>query len=167
MTRLKIGLAAMLVVLASGCAQQQAAAPGATPQPSRGGFNVGTMTCNVAGGVGFVFGSSRALACLFTRTDGTAERYQGTINRYGVDIGFTRESTIVWAVFAPGTLAPGALAGDYAGPSAQGTIGVGAGANVLLSGNANQVTLQPVSIEGSVGLNAAAGVAALSLRKSP
>ena len=70
-------------------------------------------------------------------------------------------------MFAPGTLAPGALAGDYAGPSAQGTIGVGAGANVLLSGNANQVTLQPVSIEGSVGLNAAAGVAALSLRKSP
>lgn len=167
MTRLTIGLTAILALLATGCAQQQAAAPGATPQPNRGGFNVGTMTCNVAGGVGFVFGSSRALTCLFTRTDGTAERYQGTINRYGVDIGFTRESTIVWAVFAPGTLAPGALAGDYAGPSAQGTVGVGAGANVLLSGNANQVTLQPVSIEGSVGLNAAAGVAALTLRKSP
>ncbi|MFO1157959.1 MAG: DUF992 domain-containing protein [Reyranellaceae bacterium] len=167
MTRVRIALATMLTVLASGCAQQQAAAPGAAQQPSRGGFNVGTMSCNVAGGVGFVFGSSRALTCLFTRTDGTAERYQGTINRYGVDIGFTRESTIVWAVFAPGTLAPGALAGDYAGPSAQGTVGVGAGANVLLSGNTNQVTLQPVSIEGSVGLNAAAGVAALSLRKSP
>ena len=40
------------------------------------------------------------------------------------------------------------------------------GANVLLSGNTNQVTLQPVSVEGSVGLNAAAGVAALSLRKT-
>ncbi|WP_395714098.1 DUF992 domain-containing protein [Reyranella sp.] len=167
MTHMTIALAATLAVLATGCAQQQAAAPGTAQQPSRGGFNVGTMSCNVAGGVGFVFGSSRALTCLFTRTDGTAERYQGTINRYGVDIGFTRESTIVWAVFAPGTLAPGALAGDYAGPSAQGTVGVGAGANVLLSGNTNQVTLQPVSIEGSIGLNAAAGVAALSLRKSP
>jgi hypothetical protein len=157
----------LTTMLAAGCTQQQAAAPSTTQQPSRGGFNVGTMSCNVAGGVGFVFGSSRALTCLFTRTDGTAERYQGTINRYGIDIGFTRESTIVWAVFAPGTLAPGALAGEYAGPSAQGTVGVGAGANVLLSGNTNQVTLQPVSIEGSVGLNAAAGVAALSLRKSP
>lgn len=167
MTRVSIALASMLAALATGCAQQQAATPGAPPQSSRGGFNVGTMSCTVAGGVGFVFGSSRALTCLFTRPDGTAERYQGTINRYGVDIGFTRESTIVWAVFAPGTLAPGALAGDYAGPSAQGTVGVGAGANVLLSGNTNQVTLQPVSIEGSVGLNAAAGVAALSLRKSP
>lgn len=167
MNRMRIALVATLAVLAAGCTQQQAAAPSTTTQPSRGGFNVGTMSCNVAGGVGFVFGSSRALTCLFTRTDGTAERYQGTINRYGVDIGFTRESTIVWAVFAPGTLAPGALAGEYAGPSAQGTVGVGAGANVLLSGNTNQVTLQPVSVEGSVGLNAAAGVAALSLRKSP
>lgn len=160
--------ATLLALLAAGCAQQQAATPSTPAQPaSRGGFNVGSMSCNVAGGVGFVFGSSRTLNCLFTRTDGTAERYEGTIRRYGVDIGFTRESTIVWAVFAPGSLAPGALAGEYAGPTAQGTVGVGVGANVLLSGNTNQVTLQPVSVEGSVGLNAAAGVAALSLRKTP
>ncbi len=42
-----------------------------------------------------------------------------------------------------------------------------AGANVLLGGSSNQFTLQPVSVEGSVGLNAAAGVAAVSLRKVP
>src|ERR1700744_957074 len=124
MTKAKIALVAGLAVLAAGCAQQQAATPNSTQQSARGGFNVGSMTCNVAGGVGFVFGSSRTMSCLFTRTDGTAERYDGTINRYGVDIGFTRESTIVWAVFAPGTLAPGAMAGDYAGQTAQGTVGV-------------------------------------------
>lgn len=161
-------LATLLAILGTGCAQQQGTTASSPPQQAnRGGFNVGSMSCNVAGGVGFVFGSSRTLNCLFTRTDGTAERYEGTIRRYGVDIGFTRESTIVWAVLAPGTLAQGALAGDYAGPTAQGTVGVGVGANVLLSGNTNQVTLQPVSVEGSVGLNAAAGVAALSLRKTP
>ena len=70
-------------------------------------------------------------------------------------------------VFAPGSLAPGALAGEYAGASAQGTVGVGVGANVLVGGSGNQVALQPVSVEGSVGLNAAAGVAAVSLRKVP
>ena len=166
MTLRTIATGALLASLAAACVpQQQAAAP--ANAPAKGGFNVGTMSCNVAGGVGFVFGSSRNLSCLFTRTDGTAERYQGTINRYGVDVGFTRESTIVWAVFAPGTLAPGALAGEYGGASAQGTVGVGAGANVLVSGNTNQVTLQPVSVEGSIGLNAAAGVASLSLRKAP
>jgi len=156
---------ALLLGLAAGCTQQQPAAPGTAQAPNRGGVNVGSLNCNVAGGVGFVFGSSRTLNCLFTRTDGVGERYEGTIRRYGVDVGFTRESTVVWLVFAPGSIAPGAIAGEYAGATAQATVGVGVGANVLLGGSNNQITLQPVSVEGSVGLNAAAGVAALSLRK--
>lgn len=161
-------VAALVLSLAMAGCQQQAATTASNPQPSsRGGFNVGSLTCNVAGGVGFVFGSSRTLNCLFTRTDGTAERYEGTIRRYGVDVGFTRDSTIVWMVFAPGSIAPGSLSGEFAGATAQGTVGVGVGANVLLGGSSNQITLQPVSVEGSVGLNAAAGVAAMSLRKVP
>jgi len=157
---------ALLMGLAAGCTQQPAA-PGTAQAASRSGVNVGSLSCNVAGGVGFVFGSSRTLNCLFTRTNGVGERYEGTIRRYGVDVGFTRESTVVWLVFAPGSIAPGALAGEYGGATAQGTVGVGVGANVLLGGSNNQITLQPVSVEGSVGLNAAAGVAALSLRKVP
>ncbi len=158
---------ALLFAFAAACTQPPPATPGASPTASRSGVNVGSLNCSAAGGVGFVFGSSRTLNCLFTRTDGTGERYEGTIRRFGVDIGFTRESTIVWMVFAPGSIASGALAGEYAGASAQGTVGVGAGANVLLGGSSNQITLQPVSVEGSVGLNAAAGVAAVSLRKVP
>jgi hypothetical protein len=159
----------ILLALAAGCTQPPptSVASGASPAANRGGFNVGSLNCSAAGGVGFVFGSSRTLNCLFTRTDGVGERYEGTIRRFGVDIGFTRESTIVWMVFAPGSVAPGALAGEYAGATAQGTVGVGVGANVLLGGGNNQITLQPVSVEGSVGLNAAAGVAAVSLRKVP
>jgi Protein of unknown function (DUF992) len=145
-----------LLVLAVGCTQRGPATPGASQSATRSGVNVGSLSCNVAGGVGFVFGSSRTLNCLFTRTDGV-----------GVDIGFTRESTIIWLVFAPGSIAPGALSGEYAGPTAQGTVGVGVGANVLLGGSNDQITLQPVSVERSVGLNAAAGVAAMSLRKVP
>lgn len=163
--RAAIATVLLLSLAAAACQQQQATT--ASPPANRGGFNVGSLTCNVAGGVGFVFGSSRTLNCLFTRTDGTAERYEGTIRRYGVDVGFTRDSTIVWMVFAPGSIAPGALGGEYAGPTAQGTVGVGLGANVLLGGSSSQITLQPVSVEGSVGLNAAAGVAAMSLRKVP
>jgi Protein of unknown function (DUF992) len=163
--RKAMAAALFLSVAVAGCEQQ---ATTANPQtPNRGGVNVGSLTCNVAGGVGFFFGSSRTLNCLFTRPNGTAERYEGTIRRFGVDVGFTRDSTIVWMVFAPGSIAPGALGGEYAGPTAQGTVGVGVGANVLLGGSSNQITLQPVSVEGSVGLNAAAGVAAMSLRKVP
>jgi hypothetical protein len=158
--------AALLLALVAGCTQPPPA-PGTAQAAGSSGVNVGSLSCNVAGGVGFVFGSSRTLNCVFTRTNGIGERYEGTIRRYGVDVGFTRESTVVWAVFAPGSIAPGALAGDYAGAAAQGTVGVGVGANVLLGGSTNQITLQPVSVEGSVGLNAAAGVAALTLRKVP
>lgn len=136
----------------------------ATHAYSQSGANVGTLTCNVAGGIGFVFGSSKDLSCLFTRTNGTAERYTGSIKKFGIDVGFTKEAQMVWLVFAPGSIAPGALAGSYGGATASGTVGVGVGANVLVGGSSKQVTLQPVSVEGSVGLNAAAGIGVVELQ---
>jgi hypothetical protein len=129
-----------------------------------GGVNVGSLNCRVSGGMGFVFGSSKDMDCLLVRPNGVAERYVGTINKYGVDIGFTKEAQMVWLVFAPGTVAPGALSGDYGGATASATVGAGVGANVLLGGSNKQVTLQPVSVEGSAGLNVAAGIAAVTLR---
>jgi hypothetical protein len=129
-----------------------------------GGVNVGSLQCRVSGGMGFVFGSSKDMECLLVRPDGSGERYVGTINKYGVDIGFTKEAQMVWLVFAPGAIGKGALAGDYGGATASGTVGVGVGANVLVGGSSKQITLQPVSVEGSVGLNVAAGVASVSLR---
>ena len=136
----------------------------ATSAYSQSGANVGTLTCNVAGGIGFVFGSSKDLSCLFTRTNGTAERYSGSIKKFGIDVGFTKEAQMVWLVLAPGNIAPGAIAGSYGGATASGTVGVGAGANVLVGGSNKQVTLQPVSVEGSVGLNAAAGIGVVELQ---
>lgn len=51
-----------------------AAASAHAQAPAKGGINAGTLTCNVAGGMGFVFGSSKSLDCIFARPDGTAER---------------------------------------------------------------------------------------------
>jgi hypothetical protein len=158
------GIATLLVGAAT-CAFSQAPASPGTPQAAgRSGVNVGSLNCHVSSGVGFIFGSSRDMNCLFTRTDGVAERYTGTIKKFGVDIGFTKEAEIVWLVFAPGAIAPGALAGTYAGVTAGATVGVGAAANVLLGGSSKQITLQPVSVEGSVGLNVAAGIAEMELK---
>jgi hypothetical protein len=128
------------------------------------GVNIGSLNCNVAGGVGFIFGSSKNISCVFTKPDGTAERYHGDIDKYGVDIGFTSEGYMVWAVFAPGQVAEGALAGKYAGATADVAAGLGLGANVLVGGNSNQVALQPVSIEGMTGLNVAAGFGQITLK---
>jgi Protein of unknown function (DUF992) len=149
-------LALTIAVVASG-----------SPARAQGGAQIGTLTCNVASGWGFVFGSSRALRCTFAGS-GRTEHYAGTIRRFGVDIGYTSAGVLVWGVLAPTSdLAPGALAGEYVGATGSATVGVGAGANVLVGGSNRTISLQPVSFEGSTGLNVAAGIGALSLRYQP
>jgi hypothetical protein len=134
-----------------------------SPATAASGVNIGALSCKVAGGVGFIFGSSKDLTCVFKHPDGTTERYHGEINKYGVDIGFTTESEIIWGVFAPGAVANGALAGHYGGVTGEAEVGVGLGANVLLGGSNKQIALQPLSVTGGVGLNVAAGIASITL----
>ena len=136
-----------------------ALASAAQAQP---GVKAGVLSCEVSGGWGFIFGSSKDMNCTFSPSAGDVERYTGTINKYGVDIGFTRGGIMVWGVFAPGQVAHGALAGNYGGVTAGAAVGVGANAHALVGG-ANNVTLQPLSVEGQTGLNIAAGVAGLTL----
>ena len=131
---------------------------------AEGGVKSGFLNCNVASGFGFIFGSSREVKCTYSAAPGKAESYKGKITKFGVDIGYLNAAVMVWAVFAPAAdLKPGSLAGDYAGVTGSATVGVGVGANVLVGGSNNSFTLQPVSIEGSTGLNVAAGIASLSL----
>ena len=156
----KVGLAVAALGLAAGIAMQPA------PVLAQGGVRVGTLSCNVASGWGFVFGSSRALHCTFSPgPGGHPEHYSGTISKFGVDIGYTQGGVLVWAVLAPtANLAPGALAGNFAGATASATVGVGAGANVLIGGSNRTISLQPLSIEGNTGLNVAAGIGAITLQ---
>lgn len=135
-------------------------APASADQPN---VKVGVLTCNVDSGFGFIFGSSKGLRCVYSGTNHT-ENYVGKISKFGVDIGYQASAVIVWAVFAPAsTLAPGALGGEYGGATAGASVGVGAGANVLVGGSNKSIALQPVSIEGSTGLNVAAGIAEVTL----
>jgi hypothetical protein len=84
-----------------------------TPAAAQSGVNVGTLTCNVASGWGFVFGSSRAINCTFSGAGGRYEYYSGQISKFGVDIGYTQGGVLVWTVVAPtGALGPGALSGS-------------------------------------------------------
>ena len=132
------------------------------------GVKVGSLTCNVASGWGFVFGSSKDLHCTFRPNSHTSEHYTGTISKFGVDIGYTEGGVLVWGVFAPSSdVRAGALAGDYAGATASATVGVGLGANVLIGGLDKSIALQPLSVEGNRGLNVAAGAGAISLTAAP
>ncbi|MGA8689062.1 MAG: DUF992 domain-containing protein [Methyloceanibacter sp.] len=146
-----VGLAVLFLLGASGGLP-------AAAQSSPGG----QLRCDVRGGVDFIFGSSKALDCVFAPNSGEQEYYAGTINKFGIDIGFQRGGTILWAVLSPKlTLGPGSLQGKYFGGTAQVVAGVGASANALVG--ANKVALNPLSGGGATGLDVAAGIAGLEL----
>jgi Protein of unknown function (DUF992) len=126
---------------------------------------VGILECRGGSSIGFVVGSVTNLGCVL-RVDGMPEdRYVATIHKVGIDLGITQESALAWGVFAPSVrLGPGDLSGNYAGAQGSASFGVGAGGNVLVGGSANSIALQPLSLQGQVGLNIAAGLESLELR---
>jgi hypothetical protein len=127
---------------------------------------VGTLSCDISGGIGLIVASKKDVQCVFTSSQAGKPReiYVGSISKFGLDVGGTSGGKMVWTVVAPTNRAFGALAGNYAGASAEATVGAGVGANALVGGSARTVTLQPVSIQGQTGLNLAVGVGELSLR---
>jgi hypothetical protein len=126
---------------------------------------VGTLTCDISGGIGLIIASKKDVTCMFTPSQpGPKEVYVGSITKFGLDLGATAGGEMVWAVYAPSTRKFGALAGNYGGATAEATVGAGLGANVLVGGSDRTVALQPVSVQGQAGLNVAAGVADLRLR---
>ncbi len=129
------------------------------------GTKVGTLACKLSPSIGLIIGSQQRMTCRFI-PDGRfpEETYVGVLNRIGLDIGITAGGALAWAVFAP-TTGPlrGGLAGRYGGASGEIGVGVGVGANVLFGGSGRTISLQPLSVEGSVGFNLALGVAGLTL----
>lgn len=157
-----------ILAAAFAAATVAAALPGpATAQQPGGTVRVGTLRCDVAASEGFFsFGSTRNVSCVFSGVN-SHERYTGEIERYGVDLGFTRAAVMIWGVLAPTSdIRPGVLAGRFVGVSGNVTAGVGVGANVLVGGTNRSIQLQPLSVEGNTGLNIALGVAELTLREA-
>jgi hypothetical protein len=127
------------------------------------GVKVGSLSCHEKSGWGFVFGSSHAVRCTFSNGH-TVEHYEGSISKFGVDIGYQQSGVLLWEVVAPDDHPmPGALDGHYGGLTAGATVGIGAAANVLVGGSHRSIALQPLSIEGTTGLNVAAGIGELTL----
>jgi len=153
-----------LMTIALMVASASAASAQVTP-----GTKVGVLKCRLSPSIGFIIGSHQQLACRFV-PDGPfqPEAYVGAINTVGLDIGVTAGGALAWAVLAP-TSGPmrGALAGVYVGASGEIGVGVGAGANVLFGGSGRTIALQPLSIEGEVGVNLALGVSGLTLTWVP
>ena len=131
-------------------------------QPRR--IEVGTLTCAMSSSIGLIVGSQKNVNCVFRGQPGEPEEaYTGTMTTVGLDIGITTGGVIVWTVFADTNRFVGMLAGKYVGATGEVSIAAGLGANVLVGGSHRTVALQPLSVQGQVGLDIAAGVGELDL----
>jgi Protein of unknown function (DUF992) len=134
----------------------------ADAQPRR--IEVGTLTCSMSASIGFIVGSQKNVNCIFRGQSGEPEEaYTGTMTTIGLDIGITTGGVIVWTVFAGTNRYAGMLAGRYTGATAELSIAAGLGANVLVGGSNRTVALQPISLQGQLGLDIAAGIGSLEL----
>ncbi len=118
--------------------------PAIAQQPP--GTSVGTLTCKMAPSIGLIFGSRQRMACRFAPNGPyPPEAYVGVMGTIGLDVGITAGGVMAWGVFAP-TAGPrrGALA-------------------VLFGGTGRSIALQPLSVDGSVGVNLSLGVSKLTL----
>ena len=149
-----VGAVAIVLTVAS-------AEPAAAQQ-----IRAGLLTCDVSAGIGMIIGSQKQVSCAFAPdqpNSGRREDYDGSITKFGLDLGVTGGGMMVWAVFTETGAGPGFLAGDYVGATGEATLGAGLGANVLIGGSNRTVTLQPLSVGGQIGLNLAVGAVALHL----
>jgi Protein of unknown function (DUF992) len=134
----------------------------ADAQPQR--IEVGTLTCAMSSSIGLIVGSQKNVNCVFRGRPGEPEEaYTGTMTTVGLDIGVTTGGVIVWTVFADTSHFASMLAGKYVGATGEVSIAAGLGANVLIGGSHRTVALQPLSLQGQVGLDIAAGVGELDL----
>jgi len=148
-------LLALLLASAPAVAQNQA--------------KVGTLSCDVSAGIGLIIVQKQSMSCTFTPDrGGVVSHYTGQIVEYGVALGAVERGQLVWGVIAATAGIPsGALAGTYAGVGVEATAGLGLGANVLVGGTGRAFSLQPLSVEGQVGVNVAGGITTLTLASAP
>lgn len=136
------------------------------PVTAQAKTKIGMLDCTIQGGVGKIISSSKAATCTFRPSDnGPVTTYSGRIEKFGLDVGTSGPTLMRWFVLAPtrDAYGPGALAGTYVGPTADASVGVGGGANVLVGGSDRSFTLQPVSVQSQTGVNLAIGVGKFTL----
>ncbi|MEO0821040.1 MAG: DUF992 domain-containing protein [Pseudomonadota bacterium] len=134
---------------------------GVAEQP---GVKLGILSCELTDKTNVIVYTNETFRCVYNPNSGGTEQYDGEITRIGLDLEWKPEQQLIWAVIAPTReVTDGALAGNYSGASTSASVGAGGGAKLLVGGFEESITLQPVSLAGSVGLGASVGIEALEL----
>lgn len=162
---LSAAVAATLVLSVGACMQQS------TPQQlnttnANSRIYIGSLTCNVGGSTGYVLGSSKPLDCVFLAKDGVrSAQYTGTINKVGIDIGYTKAVHTIWRVYSLGSeRGPYDLGGTYVGEQSTIAASTQAGGNWLYGGPNAEIGMLASGVLKDAGYNLATGIAEMSIR---
>jgi hypothetical protein len=133
--------------------------------PALAKTQLGILKCDTSIGIGEILLRKQTMTCVFTHSDGKKENYTGAVHQYGVEIGMVKEGHLAWAVVAASPVSgTGLLAGKYGGVTASAAAGIGLGADVLVGGTGESLSLQPIAVEGEPGIGIAAGVEQIELK---
>jgi hypothetical protein len=163
----KAAVAATLALSAGACQQMKQSSPqqlNTVNANSR--IYIGSLTCNVGGSTGYVLASRKSLDCVFLAKDGVqSAQYTGSIDKVGVDIGYTKAVHTIWRVYSLGSdRGPSNLSGTYVGEQGTAAAGSQAGGNWIYGGPNAEVGMVSSGVIQDAGYNLAAGVAAMTIR---
>jgi hypothetical protein len=160
-------VAATLALGLGACQQmQQSTSQQMNKENAQSRIYIGSLSCNVGGSTGYVLASRKSLDCVFLGKDGVqSAEYSGTINKVGIDIGYTRAVHTIWRVYSLGSVrGPNDLSGTYVGE--QGTVAAGgqAGGNWLYGGPNAEIGMVAYGVVKDAGYNLATGIAEMSIK---
>ncbi len=130
---------------------------------------VGILKCRFNGvDAAIHFGAKRKLDCVFRhKRSRRKDRYAGTIEKYGIEIGIIGSRQLKWRVTSKNARRPrrGVLAGRYRGVMAEASVGAGLAAIILTGGPGRSFSFHPLSFQKVEGLNIAAGYLVLTMKR--
>ena len=130
-------------------------------------IELGTLTCDLAAVTNVIVYAEESFDCVLETNEGDAIAYEGTIEKIGANLQIKTDQTLKWIVLSSVSMdEPEDLSGSYFGASAQASLGVGGGANVLVGGSGDNFTLQPISVTGQEGLGASLTLDSLTLNRA-
>lgn len=166
MNRILSTAAAATLVLSLGACMQQSTPQQLNTTNANSRIYIGSLSCNVGGSTGYVLASQKSLDCVFLSKDGMqSAQYTGTIDKIGIDIGYTKAVHTIWRVYSLGSdRGPYDLSGTYVGE--QGTVAAGtqAGGNWIYGGPNAEIGMLASGVVKDAGYNLATGVAAMTIK---
>ncbi len=162
----KAAAAAVLAATAASCTLDQSSPQQLNTTNANSRIYIGSLTCNVGGSTGYVLASRKSLDCVFLDKEGVrSAEYTGSIDKVGVDIGYTKAVHTIWRVYSLGSVrGANDLSGTYVGE--QGTVAAGAqaGGNWIYGGPNAEIGMLASGVVQDAGYNLATGVAAMTLK---